>query len=277
MIETATPEIERQLLIDAVRLRYGYDFRGYAAASFDRRIKAVLAKYGLPDIMELLVRLMRTPDFFQMILPDLTVGTTEMFRDPGFFKSLRENVVPTLQTYPSLNVWIAGCSGGQEAYSIAILLKEAGLYERSVIFATDINPQALHQAKEGIFPADALKTYTRNYIEAGGKESFSKYYVADYGFARMDSSLKDNMVFSPHNLLVDQVFTEANLILCRNVLIYFDKETQNQALELMRDSLGYRGFLAIGSKENLKFSSIHNDFEVIDGKNRIYQKQGTPV
>ena len=266
--------LDRDLLMDTLNRKYGYDFRGYTPSSLDRRFGRILSKYALQDAAELLSKLLRDPVFFTQILPDLTIGTTEMFRDPSFYLALREQVIPVLKTFASLNIWIAGCSTGQEAYSMAILLKEEGLFDRSVLFATDINPLALERAREGIFPADSLQVYKDNYVQAGGTGTFSDYYVADYGFARMDSELKDNMVFSEHSLVTDQVFTEANLVLCRNVLIYFDRETQNRALHLMHASLRYKGFLCLGSKENLRFSEVDDEFDVIDSKSRIYQKNG---
>lgn len=266
------PDLERHLILETIARKYGYDFRGYARASLDRRLRAVLTRHRLPDAAELLAVLLRDDSFFPRILPELTIGTTEMFRDPGFFRTLREKVVPHLMTYPSVNIWVAGCSTGQEAYSVAILLKECGLYDRSVIFATDINPAALNAAKEGIFSAEAVKTYTKNYQDAGGREAFSDYYTADYGYVRMSSELREKMVFSEHNLVTDQSFTEAHLVLCRNVLIYFDRELQDRALSVMRDSLVYRGFLALGSKESLRFSSVASSFEPVDAQHKVYQR-----
>lgn len=268
-------ELERTLILQTLQTKYGYDFSSYAPASFDRRLSSILIGFQLADYAELLARLLRDPDFFSELLPRLTVGTTEMFRDPLFFKTLREEIFPHLETFASLNFWVAGCSTGQEAYSLAILLKEAGLYNRSVIFSTDVNPQALRAAKEGIFPAESVRAYTRNYQEAGGIESFSRYYTADYGFVRMAADLKDNMVFSDHNLVADKVFTEAHLILCRNVLIYFNKALQNRVLNLFADTLRFNGYLALGSKENLRFSSVARRFDTVESKHKIYRKQGS--
>ncbi len=266
-------EIEFKLLLEAVHLKYGYDFRGYAQSSMERRIKAIVSKFGSQGIGALMTRILSDADFFRLILPHLTITTTEMFRDPSFYRQLRSDVLPVLKTYPSLNIWVAGCSHGQEAYSLAILLAEEGLLDRSVIFATDVNPQALKNAREGIFGTDNIQIYTRNYIESGGSRAFSNYYTADYGYARMSSNLKDNMVFSEHNLGTDGVFTETHLILCRNVLIYFDKNLQNKVLGLFRESLGHRGFLGLGSKENLRFSDHAYAFEIVDEKQKIYQKR----
>lgn len=269
---TEAEEVEYKLLLEAINLKYGYDFRGYAAGSLARRMKALLAKFRLPDFSQLMQRLLKEPDFFRTILPHMTVGTSEMFRDPQFYKSVRAEIIPALRTFASLNVWIAGCSTGQEAYSVAIMLHEEGLLDRTVIFATDVNPAALKAAREGIFAADTIQQYTRNYVESGGTKAFSEYYTADYGYVRMASNLKDNMVFSEHNLGTDGVFSEMNLVMCRNVLIYFDKDLQNRVLNLFRESLRFRGFLCLGSKENLRFSNQALSFETVDVRNKIYQK-----
>lgn len=271
---TDAEEIEFKLLLEAIHLKYGYDFRGYAAGSLSRRMRALLNRYRMTEFCQLLLRILKEPDFFRTILPHLTVTTSEMFRDPSFYRTLRTEVIPTLKTFASLNVWIAGCSNGQEAYSMAIMLHEEGLLDRTVIFATDVNPAALKSAREGIFATDVIQLYTRNYVEAGGTASFSDYYTADYGYARMASFLKDNMVFSEHNLGTDGVFSEMHLVSCRNVLIYFDKDLQNRVLNLFRESLRFRGYLCLGSKENLRFSNQAAAFDVIDAKNKIYQKTG---
>lgn len=270
---TENEEVEFKLLLEAIRLKYGYEFGGYAQSSLERRIRSVLSKFRMNDFCTLMNRILQEPDFFRNILPLLTVTTSEMFRDPPFFQALREEVIPLLKTFPSLNVWIAGCSYGQEAYSLAILLEEEGLLSRTVIFATDLNPLALKAAREGIFPVDTIQQYTRNYVEAGGLKAFSEYYTADYGYARMASHLKDNMVFSEHNLGTDGVFSEMNLILCRNVLIYFDKKLQNRVLNLFRESLRFHGFLGLGSKENLRFSNQAVFFDTVNAKQKIYQKK----
>ena len=188
---TATEEVEFKLLLEAVHLKYGYDFRGYAQSSLERRMRAILSKFHQEDFCTLMHKILKDADFFRSILPLLTVTTSEMFRDPSFFRTLREQVVPTLKTFASLNIWVAGCSHGQEAYSLAILLHEEGLLDRSVIFATDVNPVALKGARDGIFSTDNIQLYTRNYVESGGTQAFSDYYAADYGFARMTSHLKD--------------------------------------------------------------------------------------
>ena len=269
----AVPELERKLIIEAMREKYGYDFSQYAMSSFDRRLNALLLRASMKSYAELLQKVLESEQFFSSILPHLTIGTTELFREPDFFKSLALNVFPHLLTYPSINIWVAGCSTGQEVYSLAILLAEAGLYERSVIFATDVNPQALRAAREGIYAAETVREQTKAYIDAGGSDSLSKYYSADYGLVRIASSLRDNIVFSEHNLTSDHIFTEAHLILCRNVLIYFNRDLQNRALRLFTDSLHHNCYLGLGSKENLRFSKVDGEYSVIDNKNRIYRKQ----
>lgn len=196
-----------------------------------------------------------------------------MFRDPSFFKALRTEVIPILKTYASLNVWLAGCSTGQEAYSMAILFKEEGLYEKTVFFATDINPESLKTAREGIYPLEFMGQYEKNYLEAGGKKEFKDYYTSKYGFAQLSSDLKTNIVFSEHNLVADGVFSETNLVLCRNVLIYFDKNLQERAMTLFTNSLRYKGILALGSKENLRFTSLSPYYEELDAKQKIYRKK----
>lgn len=271
---TDSEEVEFKLVLEAIHMKYGYDFRGYAFASLVRRAKAILAKFRIKDFGQLLQRLLNEPELFRTILPYLTVTTSEMFRDPWFYRALREHVIPNLQTFASLNIWVAGCSHGQEAYSLAILLHEAGLLDRSVIFATDVNPAALKAAQEGIFASDHVQFYTRNYVESGGSGTFSDYYTADYGYARMASFLKDNMVFSEHSLGTDGVFSEMNLVTCRNVLIYFDRDLQNRVLNLFRESLRFRGFLCLGSKENIRFSDQAYAFATVDAKAKIYQKAG---
>lgn len=229
----------------------------------------------MADCYELLRRTMSDKTFFHQILPLFTVSTTEMFRDPEFFKMLREQVVPFLKTYPTLKIWVAGCSTGEEVYSLAILLKEEGLYDRSVIFATDINPQALKVAESGIYELSTIQTFSKNYTAAGGPRSPSEYYTADYGCARFDPSLRTQIVFSEHNLVTDNVFAEMHLVLCRNVLIYFRRPLQDHVLTLFAQSLTRRGFLALGSKESVRFSSASPYFDAVDEHCRIYQKNNS--
>lgn len=267
-------EVEIRLLTEGIFLQYGYDFREYAPTSLARRVRNIVSTNSMPDISSLLRRVLHEPDFFRTFLNQMTVTTSEMFRDPDFYRAIREQVVPVLRTFPTLNVWHAGCSTGEEVYSLAILFKEEGLYDRTTFHATDINPAALRSAQEGIYPADALKKFTANYQKAGGREAFSNYYVADYGYARFDPSLKTNLVFAEHNLAIDGVFAETHLILCRNVLIYFNAPLQNRAVDLFARSLRYRGFLALGSKETVKFLDQSRYFDDFNPTERIYRRNG---
>jgi chemotaxis protein methyltransferase CheR len=244
---------ELQELLESIRFVYGYDFTDYAEASVKRRINYFMSTNKINDIKELGKCLLRDDHFFEKFVQEFTVNVTEMFRDPVFFKSIRENVIGRLATYPFIKIWVAGCSTGEEVYSMAILLKEEGLLERSVIYATDINQKALQAAKEGIYPLENMKSYTTNYQKAGGKKPFSDYYMAKYDSVLLDKSLKQNIVFSIHNLAVDSSFNEFQLILCRNVLIYFNQALQNKVINLFYDSLCSFGFLALGNKESLIF------------------------
>lgn len=263
---------EKRLLLEGIYLRYGYDFRDYSTASFDRRLTSVMQKFGATKLIDLLPKVYSDKEFFLELLPMLTIGTTEHFRDPLFFKALREEVIPVLRTYPNIRIWTAGCSTGEEVYSLAILLKEEGLYDRSTIFATDINPRVLAMAKEGIYPTDVIQGFVKNYVMAGGTHVPSEYYTAEYGLACMNPSLRENITFSEHNLTVDGVFTEAHLILCRNVMIYFSRELQNRVLDLFLQSLVHRGFLGLGSKESVRFSSAAEKLIVVNSDQKIFQK-----
>lgn len=264
-------DTEVKILLEGIRLKHGYDFRQYAEASMQRRVESIVRIFG-DDPLSILRKVLEDTGYFQEILPYFTVGTSEMFRDPLFYKVLREDIIPILRTYPTFNIWSAGCSTGEEIYSLAILLREEGVANRAVVYATDINPRAIKAAQDGIYPVETIKTSIKNYQEAGGKESFSDYYTADYGFAKMNSDLLGNVVFAEHNLVTDQVFAECHLVLCRNVLIYFNKELQDRALLLFEESLRHRGFLALGSKEAIRFSSIANSFEPVSDKWRVYRK-----
>lgn len=265
-------EIEIKLLFEGLALRYGYDFRGYAEASLLRRVRAFLLKRGLSHISQLQSELLHDRAAFDYFLTELTVLTSEMFRDPWVFATLREEVLPILKTYPVIRIWHAGCGGGEEIYSLAIMLQEEGLNDRSVIYATDINPRALERAKAGIFPQESVKLYTDNYQASGGKAAFSQYYVAAYGSVRFNADLRRNVVFSEHNLVTDDVFAEMNLILCRNVLVYFRRGLQERALEVFSRSLGRKGFLCLGTKENLVFLKGGDAFKEISSDKRIYRK-----
>ncbi|MNJ98607.1 Chemotaxis protein methyltransferase Cher2 [compost metagenome] len=269
---TSKATVERHLLLEGIYLKYGYDFRNYTETSLDRRLEAVMKKLSQEHEVDLLSTLLKDEDTFQKILPMLTITTSEMFRDPSFFLSLRQNVLPLLKTYPNINIWTAGCSTGEELHSLAIMLQEEGLLERSRIFATDINPVAIRAAKEGIYTLESIKNFTKNYVAAGGTGSPSDYYTANYNRARLRSSLRDNVVFAEHNLATDGVFMEAHLVICRNVLIYFNRDLQHRAFTLFHQSLAPRGFLGLGSKETLRFSSISEGFDVLDKENKIFQK-----
>lgn len=268
-----TEDIEIELLLEGVYRRFGYDFRGYNRAHVKRRLLHRLASLGLSSVSQLQHKILHDDLFFQVILRDLSINVTEMYRDPTFYKKLRTEVIPLLKTYPYLKVWHAGCSTGEEVYSVAILLLEEGLLDRTQIYATDFNPQVLEVAKKGIYPVSRIKEYTYNYQVAGGKHSFSNYYTARYDSVIFDLDLKKNIVFAEHNLVTDHVFAEVNLIICRNVLIYFNKQLQNRVVKLFTESLVKGGYLGLGSKENLMFTEVFDAFEVVDSKEKIYQKK----
>jgi len=272
MDELETQNIELQLLLQAIYLKYGYDFRNYAKASIKRRVQHRLIKEGLSSISAMQHELLYDVSFFERLLLDLSINVTEMFRDPSFYLAIRKHVLPELKTYPFLKIWHAGCSSGEEVYSMAILLKEEGLYERTQIYATDMNEVVLKQAKDGIFNISRLKQYTANYQKAGGQESFSDYYTAHYDHVVMEKSLKENILFSDHNLATDGVFGEMNLIMCRNVLIYFNRDLQARAVSLFYDSLCSDGFLCLGSKESIRFSQYSDQFEDVVREEKIYRR-----
>lgn len=265
-------DIEIQLLLEAVFLRYHYDFRHYARASIKRRLLQARLHFGVSTITGLQERILHDPDMMGQMLGFLTVQVSEMFRDPSYFRALREQVLPHLKTYPSLKVWIAGCSTGEEVYSMAILFKEEGLLDRTIIYATDINPHALAEAKAGIYPLDRIRKFTENHQKSGGRSSLSDYYTADYGRAVFDSNLRANVVFSDHSLVSDAVFGEMQLISCRNVMIYFDRALQDRAVGLFKDSLSWNGFLGIGSKETLRFSRHADAFSDFVLPEKIYRR-----
>jgi chemotaxis protein methyltransferase CheR len=265
-------QVEIELLLEGIYRHYGFDFRSYAYASIRRRLWKRIEAEGLTTITDLQNRVLHDPEMMEKLLLDLSINVTAMFRDPTFYKVFRQQVVPTLRTYPFIRIWHAGCATGEEVYSMAILLEEEGLYERARIYATDINEVVLQKAKSGIFPLDRMQEYTENYIAAGGTRSFSDYYVAKYGGAIFSPSLTKNVVFSQHNLVTDRSFSEFNVILCRNVLIYFDKTLQARVLTLFYDSLAMFGVLALGSKESLRFSPYEECYEQINGPEKIYRK-----
>jgi chemotaxis protein methyltransferase CheR len=266
-------QIEVDLLLEALFRRYGYDFRSYARASVDRRIRQFLSARELTHISELIPLVLQDEDLFSELAQRFSIAVTEMFRDPFVYRAVREKVVPMLKTFPFVKIWHAGCATGEEVYSLAIVLSEQGLAERSTIFGTDFNDDALEQARRGIYPVERMKEYTRNYQEAGGERSFSEYYHARYDSAAIDVSLKERITFANHNLTADNVFGEMHLVFCRNVLIYFDKELQNRALRLFTESLVRGGFLCLGTKEDLQFSEVASEFEIVDKRARIYMKR----
>jgi chemotaxis protein methyltransferase CheR len=266
-------DLELELLITAIWEKYHYDFRHYSRASLKRRVSQILIKQSLSSISVLQGRILHETSFFTEFLAMLTVPVTEMFRDPSFFKKIREEVIPILNTYPSLKIWVAGCSTGEEVYSYAILLHEAGLLRKSLIYGTDINPASLSRAKNAIFETDQIRKFTENYQKSGGTASFSDYYRADYDAAVLDQAIRQNVVFSDHSLASDQVFSEVNFVSCRNVLIYFDRELQDNAIGLFKDALCRKGFLALGSKETLNYSTHLKDFTNFIPSEKIYQRR----
>ena len=268
-------DIELPLLLEAVYRKYHYDFRGYAAASLKRRLTQAMDRFGCRTLTQLQDRVLHEPALFPALLDYLTVQVSEMFRDPQYFRSMREKVVPLLRTYPSLKVWIAGCSTGEEVYSMAIVLQEEGLLERSLIYATDINSGALERAQAGIYDAARISGFTDNHRKSGARNSLSDYYTAAYGKAMFDKSLKTNIVFADHSLSTDSAFSEVHLVSCRNVLIYFDRKLQDRVLGLFRESLCRKGFLGLGAKESLRFSAHSYAFSDFVANDKIFQKEAS--
>jgi chemotaxis protein methyltransferase CheR len=268
-------KIELELFLEAIYQRYGYDFRHYARASARRRALHILSKSGCENLSDLIPLLLRNEEFAQKAVHDFSITVTEMFRDPDFYQAVRQTVMPYLQTYPFIKIWVAGCATGEEVYSLAILLQEEGLYDRTTIYATDFNETALKKAAEGIYPLKEVQQYTGNYQKSGGARSFSDYYHAEYNSAIMDASLKANITFANHNLVTDSVFSEVQVVFCRNVLIYFDRTLQNWALNTLANSLARGGFLCLGTKETLEFSTIFDQFKAVIFEQRIYQKRTT--
>ena len=269
------PELERleiELLLEGIYRHYGFDFRSYAYASIRRRLWRRIETEGLATVSALQERLLHEPAMMERVLLDLSINVTAMFRDPTFYLAFRQKVIPLLRTYPFIRIWHAGCSTGEEVYSMAILLEEEGLYERARIYATDINEVVVHRARAGIFPLERMQEYTENYIRAGGKRSFSEYYVAKYDGALFSPALQRNVVFSQHNLVTDRSFAEFNVILCRNVLIYFDRDLQTRVHGLFHESLVHLGILCLGSKETLRLSTYEGSYEELSGPEKIYRK-----
>ncbi|TDE15471.1 CheR family methyltransferase [Dyadobacter psychrotolerans] len=267
MIEDEEIEI---LLTDLFDI-HGYDFTSYSRASLKRRISRLYSLDKFPSFAELRYRVRTDESYLKRFVEEITVNVTEMFRDPSFYLSLRNDVLPILGTKPFIRIWHAGCSTGEEVYSMAILLKEAGLLKKSLLYATDLNPSVLEKVRKGIFPLIQMKQYSESYISSGGLADFSTYYTANYGQAKFDQELSDKIIISTHNLVSDSSFNEFDLILCRNVLIYFDKDLQDRVLKLFDASLGSLGYLALGSKETLKFSAVQNNYKQLN-REKIWKK-----
>jgi chemotaxis protein methyltransferase CheR len=264
--------IELGLLLEGVYRHYGYDFREYALASLRRRVWRRVREEGLGSITALTERVLHEPACMARLLGDLSISVTAMFRDPHFYVAFGEHVVPQLRTYPFTRIWVAGCSTGEEVYSLAILLSEQGLYERTRIYATDINQLVLEQARQGVYPVERMQEYTDNYIRAGGVRSFSEYYIAAYDGALFDPALRENVVWAQHNLAQDGSFNEFHVILCRNVLIYFDRSLQNRVHRLFYESLDRFGTLCLGNRESIRFSDYEGCFEELDAEARLYRR-----
>lgn len=265
-------DFEIKLLLQAIFEKYSYDFRGYAMASVKRRLGTALTQFNVQSVSRLQEKVIHDPAFFSDLLQYMTIPTSEMFRDSAFFLKMRTEVMPILETYPSLKIWIAGCSTGEEIYSYAIILHEMNLLDRTTIYATDINPASLKKAEQGIFPLEKVNEYAVSYRKSGGVKDFNDYIMTDRHSGIFDRKLKENIVFADHSLATDSVFSETQLVSCRNVLIYFDRDLQNRALGLFTESLNRRGFLGLGSKETLRFSIYDNHFETFSQEEKIYRK-----
>ncbi len=266
--------IELNMLLKAIFIKYGYDFRNYSKASIKRRVLSFLSDTEYKTISALQHEILYSPEIFEKLLFKLSVNVTEMFRDPEFYRSVKENVFPELKKKSQLKIWHAGCSTGEEVYSLSILLKEEGLYEKCYLYATDIDDHSLGKAKEAIYPVKHMQEYTLNYNKAGGEKSFSDYYTAKYDFALLNKDLKKNIIFTNHNLASDAVFGEMDLVICRNVLIYFNRELQDRAFKLFKDSLCKDGILCLGSKETIRISQYSSSFKDVSASHKIYRVTG---
>jgi chemotaxis protein methyltransferase CheR len=266
--------LETELLLEGVFRHYGYDFRGYARSSLRRRLQAIMRSEGLTTVSALQDRILHESGAWDRFLQGVSVNVSAVFRDPAFFLAFRQMAVPVLRTYPFIRIWQAGASYGEEAYSLAILLQEEGLYQRSLIYATDISEAALRNAREGIYPADVMQRYTQNYVQAGGTRSFSEYYTARYDLAIMRPSLRENIVFSQHNLVSDGPFNEFNVVLCRNVMIYFMRPVQERVLQLLHASLSSFGILGVGTGESLRLTGLENLYEPLARGAKLYKRLG---
>jgi chemotaxis protein methyltransferase CheR len=267
-------EEELELLLQTLYQLYGYDFTNYAKASLKRRVNRLLVIDRFPSFAELFYRVKNDPDYLSHVVQQLTVNVTEMFRDPLLFKTIREKVLPVLATHPVIRIWHAGCSTGEEVYSMAILLQEANLLHKSLLYATDINPLVIENIRSGIFPVSQMQQYSENYHASGGREEFSKYYTVKYDLVKFDENLKSKMIVATHNLVADRSFNEFQLILCRNVLIYFDRDLQEKVLTLFDQSLEKLGFLVLGSKENPRFTDFSKTYTQVANNQKIWRKMG---
>ncbi|MFC9540604.1 CheR family methyltransferase [Lysinibacillus sp. NPDC056959] len=265
-------DLEIDLLLEAIYRLSGFDFRQYNRSSISRRIYRRMGMSNIPTISRVLEKVIHEDGFLEQLLNDFSINVTEMFRNPSFFKAFREEVVPFLRDYPEIRIWHAGCSTGEEVYSMAILLQEEGLMDKAVIYATDMNEQVLEKAKKGVFPINKMQAYTKNYMLAGGIHAFSEYYKTDYQYAYFHPALLKNIIFAQHNLVTDQSFNEFHVIMCRNVLIYFSPELQNQVHHLFSESISDNGFLCLGDKETLRFEGVISKYKEIVGNEKIYQK-----
>lgn len=272
MEATAIDDEQSEVMLNDLLELYGYDFTGYARASIKRRLNRLYVIDRYPSFAEFRFRVRTDKDYMNTVVEAISVNVTEMFRDPLFYKALRQHVLPQLATYPYIRIWHAGCSTGEEVYSMAILLQEANLLHKSLLYATDINQEVLRHAKEGIFSLNYMKQYSENYIASGGTKAFSDYYTATYDRAKFNEDLRKKMIFAMHNLVSDGSFNEFQLILCRNVLIYFDKDLQDRVLGLFNDSLDTLGYLALGSKETLRFTDVAKNYKQVDGKEKVWRK-----
>ncbi|MBG9375765.1 protein-glutamate O-methyltransferase CheR [Panacibacter sp. DH6] len=271
-METLVTDNDVELLLADMLELYGYDFTEYSKASLKRRIQRIFINGKFSSFAALRYRIQTDKDYFNHAVTEITVNVTEMFRDPSFYRAIRETVIPVLATHPFIRIWHAGCATGEEVYSLAIILKEANLLDRSLLYGTDINPLVLEKARKGIFPISQMQQFSKNYVSSGGLNDFSSYYIANYNLAKFNDIFHQKMIFSTHNLVSDSSFNSFQLILCRNVLIYFDKNLQGKVLELFDKSLDMLGFLALGSKETLRFTSIAEKFKPIEGKEKIWRK-----
>ncbi|WP_338470863.1 protein-glutamate O-methyltransferase CheR [Niallia sp. XMNu-256] len=265
-------EVEINLLLEGLYQMYGYDFRGYVRSSLRRRILNRMKRERLPTITALLEKVLHEQGYLERLLNDLSIQMTEMYRDPSFFAAFRNEVVPLVRDLPEIRIWHAGCATGEEVYSMAILMLEEGLADKTRIYATDINEKALNAAKKGAFPLKKMQQYTKNYLKAGGKKAFSEYYTTNYQFAYFHTFLSDNLIFEQHNLVSDSSFNEFHVILCRNVMIYFDKELQLHVHRLFYNSLADKGFIGLGSKESMLCIPNNLKYEEFNPHEHIYRK-----